>query len=256
MGLNRYYVPSLPASGSTVLPDDELHHAFHVRRESVGNQITAFDGLGNEAHCVITAASKKQIQIVIESLQHAPRVLEGNIVLGIAMPKGDRQRLVIEKACELGIHRLVPLVCERSNWDTKDAAIEKWKRFVIESCKQCERNQLLEIDSPIRFEKWLTNIETSNAAPDQLSFLVHPDIPAEIKPWNLAKLASRLTSPPRLSSLAFSIGPKAGFSPKEVQLAIDHHYQLLQLGPRILRVETAVAAVAAIANCHAPYHSI
>ena len=235
MGLNRYYVPNLPKAGSVLLPAEESHHALRVRREMEGGFCVAFDGKGNRANCKIVRTTKRDVTIEIESFCFEPNELPGKILLAVAMPKGDRQKGVIEKAVELGVHELIPLICHRSVAIPSESSAEKWARIVIEACKQCERNRNMVIASPCSFES-LIQFHSSNS---QLHMIAHPQ--SESEPSNTtACLYNPIEA--SYSEALIAIGPEGGFTEKEVQFADDSKWLRLDLGSRILRVETAVCA--------------
>ncbi len=249
MGLHRYYVPLALSPGKIFLPPEEAHHALRVRRESVGDQCVLFDGLGNEATAVIVSTTKRDCEIKIESIQFAPRDLPGRFTLGVSLPKGDRLRAVVEKAVELGVHELVPLLTERSVKIPTENSIEKLQRFVIEACKQCERNRLMEIKPPIDFDTWLVRA-SENAAENDASMkpsfriIAHPDL-AEHRTTMKQFLISNTAIQPHHGFAA--IGPEGGFTDVEVLKAVNNNWKVIDLGSRILRVETAVASLATIA---------
>jgi 16S rRNA (uracil1498-N3)-methyltransferase len=240
VGLNRYFVPHLPSSGSTELPTEEAHHALRVRRETVGAQCVAFDGLGHIATCRISQVTKRDVSIEVESHRFEPNEPPGRIVLAVAMPKGDRQKAVIEKAVELGVHELVPLICQRSVCVPKELAEEKWLRTVIESSKQCERNRLMAIRSPLSFDSLIqsSSSEDGEVPGPILKLVAHPIsnpstcIGSSARPREVVeKVADRVM---------IAIGPEGGFTHQEIQLVSNAGWRILHFGPRILRVETAV----------------
>jgi 16S rRNA (uracil1498-N3)-methyltransferase len=256
VGLNRYYLPNMPLSGEAKLPSEEAHHAIRVRREKTGNPCLLFDGVGHEAAATFIQIDKREACLHISSVRFDPKVLPGCITLGVAMPKGDRQKEVIEKAVELGVHRIVPIQSQRSVSTTEQSHLDKWRRYVIESCKQCERNQLLEIDSPQRFADW-TNLSQNSL--DSFHWLAHPtpDSPADNQPLDERRFANdtRFTKrdadaekSSKIESIFISVGPEGGFTDQEAQFAIERGWQLIDLGPRILRVETAVSMVSILAG--------
>ncbi len=248
VGLNRYYVSNLPNTGSVSLPPEESHHALRVRREAVGGVCIAFDGRGNEAICRIIEVTNRHVAIAIESHHFKPNELPGHIVLAVAMPKGDRQKAVIEKAVELGVHEIVPLICQRSVSLPNASASEKWMRTVIEACKQCERNRLMEIGQPRTFESMIHVDHSAQSDPSSksLRMFAHPHASEAKASQPSTSLFDRVVI--TYSKILIAIGPEGGFTNDEVQLAIDADWRQLDLGPRILRVETAVCAASIYAS--------
>ena len=248
MGLNRYFVPDLPKSGFIELPPEEAHHALRVRREIVGNSCVAFDGRGNSALCKVTQATKRDLTIEVNAYESESNDDFGSIRLAVAMPKGDRQRAVIERAVELGVHDLIPLVCQRSVSLPSESASEKWQRTIVEACKQCERNRLMTIGEPCTFELLLQSdhFKDSRDHETSLKMFAHPHdsiFDGISKPFSLY---DRYIS--TYSSITIAIGPEGGFTNQEVQSAMEAGWRQLDLGPRILRVETAVCAASIYAS--------
>jgi 16S rRNA (uracil1498-N3)-methyltransferase len=159
----RYYVPQFPASGGQVtLPEAESHHASTVMRVREGEQVTLFDGEGYQADAKVVSVGRKAVVCQAEAKIFLPRRNRSTIELAIAMPKGDRSRDLVERLTELGVDRLVPIHCQRSPWAISDGAIQKWQRVMIEACKQCRRNQIMQIAQPCRVNDFLAQPTTEN----------------------------------------------------------------------------------------------
>jgi 16S rRNA (uracil1498-N3)-methyltransferase len=264
VGLNRYYCPSLPESGSIDLPEEEVHHALRVRRETIGDECVLFDGQGHEATARFLSVNKRSASLELLCHRWAPRIPPGKIILGIAMPKGDRQREVIERAVELGAHRLVPLKVSRGVLVYGADMLSKWRRYQLEACKQCERNQGLEIAEAVGWEEWIMagGSEAGAAEGQKLGghlfgkrcWVAHPRsrLPKTIEA--LAETRSDDVSVPLatdqqpIDEIRVAIGPEGGFTSEELAFAFQYPWRLLDLGERILRVETAVAAVSLLAG--------
>ncbi len=252
VGFNRYFVPNLPQSGSIELPSDEAHHALRVRRETVGSKCVAFDGRGYVAICNIVRVSKRDIAIEIESYAFEPNEPPGHIQLAVAMPKGDRQKAVIEKAVELGVHELVPLICRRSVSLPSDSAAEKWHRTVVEACKQCERNRLMSIGPSLSFESLIQSAVPGDSTKinSSLKMIAHPQRNTTVRDGTIRSPYDPVSE--RYPQVTIAIGPEGGFTNEEVQSAIEAGWSQLDFGPRILRVETAVCVASLYANlCNA-----
>lgn len=248
-------MPDLADDGIVELPEEEAHHAVRVRRENVGHRCIVFDGRGRVAEAIFREVEKRSASVEVRAVKHSPRDLPGDVVLGVSMPKGDRQKDVVEKACELGIHRLVPIVSERSVSVPDSGSIAKWQRYVIEACKQCERNRLMQIDPPISFREWLdlhsssAEAETDEAAgvrSTSLRMIAHPHRGEEDEIDSVLRMLSIPNA--SASSIRIAIGPEGGFAGHEVELAVERGWQALALGERILRVETAVCAAGVLAG--------
>ncbi len=226
------FTPRNPSSGRRhCSADAEAHHLLHVLRARVGDEITLFDGSGSEFSAKITRHTRREVQVEILNRYEADRESARVVTLAVALPKGDRQRVLVEKCVELGVARLVPLETDWSVARPGRSALERLRRTVVEASKQCGRNRLMVIDEPYRLEKLLV----SEALPAGAAYLAHPGGRCGWSDW----------SAQRPSPACVAIGPEGGFSPDEVRLAIEEGWQTLDLGPRILRIETAALAVAA-----------
>lgn len=228
--VNRFFHPQLPESGTVVLDGLEAHHLMHVLRASAGDQVEIFNGAGLVALAQILAIRKRDAELQILSSHHEAKP-EREIIVGTAVPKGDRFDWLIEKSTELGVTRLIPLVTSRSVVDPRDSKLEKQRQAVIAACKQSRRNHLLEI-SPVM--AWTDFVKAE--IPGRSSYIAHPSGDR----LNLAPVES--------SSIVFAVGPEGGFKDDEVAMAIAAGAKAVSLGPCILRIETAVLALAACAS--------
>jgi 16S rRNA (uracil1498-N3)-methyltransferase len=228
----RYFAASLPTAGGIVsLDEHERHHAINVMRIQVGESVVLFDGNGHESIATVQTASKRDVCCETAPATAVDRENTVTTSLGVAMPKGDRSKELVERLTELGVNRLVPLHCRRTPWQVPESAITKWKRLVIDSCKQSGRNHLMQITSPMNIQDWLT---TKELASPSLRYFAHPSADLnQITP----RLSKTLSSKP--SEVFISIGPEGGFSDEEIAIADKHGWQRLPLGKRIYRIETA-----------------
>jgi 16S rRNA (uracil1498-N3)-methyltransferase len=231
----RFFVAS-PITGPGVkLMGEEARHLVSVMRAKVGDEVTLFDGSGAEFVARIEAIRKHAVELSIVSRLEINRELPFRVMLAVALPKGDRQKWLVEKATELGVTRLVPLVTERGVAQPVDSAIERLRRSAVEAAKQCGRNRLLEIGPPVTALDFFAGTVTAelhliaDPAGEQLTTI---ELPA--------------------SDLIAAIGPEGGFTPGELAAAGASGWHSVSLGPRILRVETAAIALAAWAALRQP----
>jgi 16S rRNA (uracil1498-N3)-methyltransferase len=157
------------------------------------------------------------------------------LTLGVALPKGDRQRWLVEKAVELGVTRLAPLRTARGVAQPVDRAVERLRRTVIEASKQCGRNRLMEVLAPQELGDYL-----AGPSGEAARWIAHPGAAA---PDLSAGDAPRASDAPHPVYLA--VGPEGGFTPEEVELARAAGWRPVGFGPRTLRIETASVALAA-----------
>ena len=229
---HRFFLPDFPLQDTVTLDGDQAHHAAHVMRFEVGDSIILFDGQGTEATCEINAISRKRVELTIKDRNTADRALSTELTMAVALPKKDRQKFLIEKLVELGVDRLIPVQAERSVAEANQKVIERIKKQVIEACKQCERNRLMQITDPMSFPQIATwSDQHSQPARRWLA-----------DPYNGVSIATADQGKHEL----VAIGPEGGFSDQEIAVATDTGFQLLRIGPTILRVETAAIASAAI----------
>ena len=250
----RFYIPQLAQSASGWLEGPEAKHATQVLRLSIDDQLHIFDGQGGEAVARIVAVAKNRIQFEVVERPNHDRELTAELTLAIALPKGDRQRILIDAATELGVARFIPLRTHRGVAQPTDNALQRLERIVIEACKQCGRNRLMQVCDP----RTLTELNSTDnsliraSATDELDQVACQDKPLRVvaHPYDARgqrfALSHWLSGPKRPVTIA--IGPEGGFTDDEVQHLIDHNWLAADLGPTILRVEiAAIAAVAQIA---------
>ena len=229
---DRFFLPQ-PITGERVTLDGpEAHHLLHVMRAKAGQRVTLFDGSGAEFDAEIVACGRVDVEVRIHCRHELDRELPFELDVGVSLPKGDRQKWLVEKLSELGVTALVPLETERGVAQPTDAALERLGRSVIEAAKQCGRNRLMRVARPQAWENWVT-AESSRMEVRRL--IAHP----RGKPLGELHLAAPLAT-------RLAIGPEGGFTDAEVAAAIAAGWQSVDLGERILRVETAAVALAAV----------
>lgn len=247
---SRFFLESPPSADLATLTDAEAHHLLHVMRAKVGESITLFDGSGVEYSAEITRLARSSVEARVTATHAIDRELPREVVVGVALPKGDRQRWLVEKLVELGVARCVPLVTRRGVAQPEGGTLEKLRRAVIEASKQCGRNRLLKIDSP---QEWSDYVA---AAPsDSLRFVAHPPALWPIEQQTAGISAGRLGTElldQQSVRCWFAVGPEGGFSDEEVRAAVASHWRPVGLGARILRVETAAVALASLAAASSP----
>ena len=228
---DRYFV-ELPITGSAVtLEGPEAHHLIHVMRAKAGHQVVLFDGSGFEFAAVVDRIGRSSVALQVVSKLEISRELPVQLVLAVALPKGDRQKWLVEKAVELGVAAIVPLNTARSVAAPAESALGRLQRGVIEASKQCGRNRLMEIRQPVAWADLVTSVPK-----DVLRLLAHPAI---------STAANNTADFGQLNCIYAAVGPEGGFTEDEIRLAIDQGWQGIDLGPIILRIETAAICIAA-----------
>ncbi len=218
-------------NASVVLAGTDAHHLLHVMRLGVGQQVTLFDGGGDEFTAEVQSTTRRDVRLAIVERHAIDRESPVLVTMGIALPKGDRQKMLVEKLTEIGVARLVPLVTEHAI-ELKGSTLKKLRRGVIEASKQCRRNRLMQITEPTSFKDFLAeNQESQNS----VRLIAHPTGGS----WSEIESA---TEPNPMYQVA--IGPEGGFSDEEYQAALDAGWLGIGLGERILRIETTAIGMA------------
>lgn len=229
--MRRFYAPvsSITESGVT-LGEDETRHMRDVLRLRVGQEVCVIDGEGREMRCQIDTIGKKLAKLTIIEAA-APTAAESplDLTLAVAMLKRDKFDLVVQKAVELGVTRLVPLETERGDVNVKDAGkkLARWNRIVLEASKQSGRATLMKVDEPKPVIALLGNAEGT--------VIVFAESGGEELPTSVAD-----------GTLIAVVGPAGGWSMSELDRARSAGALLVTLGGRVLRAETAAIAAATI----------
>lgn len=231
----RFFVPHLSNEPTVQLPEDESLHLRQVLRVQPGEMVALFDGSGWEAWGEVLPGGKKDVVLEIRERHWIDRENPGKLTLAVSLPKGDRQKVLVEKLVELGVHRLVPLVTQRSVAQPTASALERLVKQGIAACKQCGRNRLMEIAPPETWEQFANHPLNT----ERKWFL-------NLGGHSLPRLAELQNVSPADLSVCAAIGPEGGWTPSEQEVADAHGWQTVQWGPRIMRVETAAVAVATL----------
>jgi len=236
----RFFVDLPLGSASTLtLPAGPARHV-QVLRLQPGAAVTLFDGAGGEWAAEVLRIGRSEVQVRLGA--HAPveRELPLAVTLALGMPANERMDSLVEKATELGVAAIEPLICERSVLRLAGERAERrrahWQGIAIAAAEQCGRTRLPRI-GPIRsFAEMIDDDTTAPAARFVLS------LHANARPW------SQCIAAPPLGSLRLVSGPEGGLSEFEEQRAIDAGALPVSLGARTLRADTApLAALAALA---------
>ncbi len=244
--LDRYFSEQ-PISGETVrLSGVEAHHLIHVMRAKPGEKVILFDGRGGEWLAEIRRIARTQAELALLSYDAIDRENPFTITIATPLPKGDRQRWLVEKAVELGVAQLVPLRTARSVAQPGDSAPAKLARYVIEASKQCGRNRLMQIAPPVSWPEFVRQTQGISRR-----FVAHPAgrDNAGAQPKDFRSLAEGVPLSPT-DAVVVAIGPEGGFTPDEIALAVAAGWAVVDLGPRILRVETAALVMVVLAVDH------
>ena len=228
---DRYHLPDGFTTSPVSLTGGEFHHLAHVMRRRVGDEVELFDGNGRKVTATITEIAKKTATLEWEQVDVIPPDATFSLTLAVCTPKGDRFRWLVEKAAELGVRRLFPLITQRSVVNPGRSKLEKARQWAIEAAKQCGSAYLLEIGEPVELVAFLNGEGTAD-----VTLIAEPD------GQPIGDPIESLHSP---ADVAVLIGPEGGWTPAECEAAIDAGAKPVSLGKTILRTETAAVAVAA-----------
>jgi 16S rRNA (uracil1498-N3)-methyltransferase len=237
MRLTRIFVPgALAANSEIVLPAQSGEHLTRVLRLEAGAPLTVFNGLGGEYSAVLGARSGKKVlaQLVHHTAVERESALTVTLLQGVA--RGERMDLIVQKATELGVSRIVPVLAERSvvkvDSRQRERKLEHWQSIAISACEQCGRNRVPEVSAPVALGDAIAALPA-----DTLRCLLAAD--------GRESLAAAARSPG--AGVVLLIGPEGGLADNERRYAGVHDFTAYRLGPRILRTETAgLAALATL----------
>ncbi|MBU2880891.1 16S rRNA (uracil(1498)-N(3))-methyltransferase [Psychrosphaera sp. B3R10] len=227
-----YHSSPLQLNSNCELDSDAANHVAKVLRLKQGYKIILFNGDGHDYLSEITDVSKKSVQIL--PLEKAAIENESplNIHLAQGISRGDKMDFTIQKSVELGIMEITPVFTERCGVKLAGERLEKkhqqWQKIAISACEQSGRAIIPVVHPPISLSEFLKQ-ETN-----QLKLNLHPKASTSIK---------TITIPD--SGVRFIIGPEGGLSDEEIRQAGDANYTDIQLGPRVLRTETAALTLLA-----------
>lgn len=229
----RFHVAAgLQTGAQFELPREAAHHAARVLRLRIGDSVTLFDGTGGEYEAKVASLANGGVAVAIGA--HQPRERESP--LGITLVQGiagaDRMDFIIQKAVELGVAAIQPVLTSKSvvrlSKERGEARLAHWQRIVIAACEQCGRNRIPEV-SPA---EPLAQYSPPKAA---AKVMLSPRADKDLK---------QLVQGP----LVLAVGPEAGFDAAEEKLLAQKGFVPARLGPRILRTETAALAALAVLN--------
>jgi len=243
--MHRFHLsPAECKTGPLTLAGREAHHALHVLRVRTGDQVVILDGAGRELLCRVENFDRDKLQLIVLETKSIPAP-PCQITLLQAVPKGKIIESIIQKATELGVTRIVPLLSERVvvDLDEKHAGrkAEKWQQVAVEAIKQCGAAWLPSVDRPVTPKEFLARKETFELP------LVASLQPGAEHPRNyFRKFEAQHGRKPR--SACIWIGPEGDFTAEEVGAITSAGAWPITLGRLILRVETAATYCLSILN--------
>ena len=212
------------------LEDREAHHAIHVLRLRTGDDAQILNGAGDVYDCRVASVDKSTVQLQVIQQQSIPP-LPWRITLFQALPKGKAFDVIVEKATELGAHRVIPIISERvvGSFENNERKLERWRLTAIDAIKQCGSGWLTRIDEPLELNAatnltrdldltLVASLYSGSKHPRELLQSVNSALPIKIGIW---------------------VGPEGDFSPEEIAALTKAGAQPITLGELVLRAETA-----------------
>jgi 16S rRNA (uracil1498-N3)-methyltransferase len=245
MSRRRFYAPreSFAADEeSVVLSPEEARHLRDVLRLRQGDEVYVFDGEGREYLCRVEESGRDFAKLTVsDEVEAASPESPVELTLCVALLKGEKFDLVVQKATELGVSRIVPVVTKLADVrvrDEQDGARRtlRWQRIALEAAKQSGRARVPVVDAPVAFSSLIEN-ETSNDETWRVMF-------AERDGEGLALMTGKLASHPQ--AVRALVGSEGGWTDEEIALAREAEWSVVTLGGRILRAETAAITVVAL----------
>ncbi|HUL45962.1 MAG TPA: 16S rRNA (uracil(1498)-N(3))-methyltransferase [Steroidobacteraceae bacterium] len=237
MRLTRVYVEGPLLSGKRVkLEGNAASHITRVLRLRVGAALILFDGAGGEYEASIDKAHGGEVIVAVGAQQAIERESPLELTVAQGVSRGERMDLVVQKATELGVSRLVPVLTERSvvrlTAQQSDRKVNHWRAIAIAACEQCGRNRLPTVAAPVALRDFLKGAADASS-----------DTRLLLSPVGTAAL----NDVPRPSGgVTVLIGPEGGLTDEEEHAAVTAGFTALRLGPRVLRTETAAIAALAL----------
>lgn len=237
---SQFFVTEKLKPGVISLEGSEYHHLARVLRHQVGDKILLFDGTGKLADGEITFISRTAATVKVDKPYSAPADRGPEITVAVALPRLQRAGWLIEKCVELGVSKFIPLQTEHVVVHPRENKLENLRETIIQACKQCGRAKLMDIVDVV---PWKTFV--ANEFGQQPVVVAHPGgVPFNESLIN--SLCPPVADGQAPSKLLMAIGPEGGFSVEEVTKAMTNGAQLVSLGPRLLRVETAALLMASV----------
>ena len=222
---------TLIANASLELEPEPAHHLARVLRARVGDEVVLFNGDGMDWLGQVKSIEKRRVVVHIGT--SVPSIAESplNTHLGLCLSKGERFDWAIQKATELGVTQITPLLSTRVDVklpaDRLAKKLTHWQQVVVAACEQCGRSRLPSLHPPTDLKHWITAVDAD------LKLVLHHH-----------QVAALPESSPQ--EVALLVGPEGGLTDDEVEAACQQGFQRFRMGPRVLRTETAPAAALAI----------
>lgn len=238
--MHKFFTPEKNFSGNmAIIEGEDVKHISKVLRLEKGTQVVINNCAGKEYIAIIKQMDKKQIVLdILEELNCNNESLI-DIYLFQGMPKANKMDLIVQKGTELGIKEIIPVITERSLMKSEQneyKKLDRWKKIALEACKQSKRTMIPEIKEPVEFKNMLERISG-------MDLIL---VPYEEETANGLKKVFSEIDRSGIKTVAIIIGPEGGFDFSEIKALKEIGAEIVTLGPRILRTETAGFVCASI----------
>jgi len=246
----RFYCAQALQTGASIELSDTTARHVQVLRMQPSQTITLFNGAGGEFEAVIEHMGRQNVRVLVGAHNAIEREASRQVHLAVVMPANDRMDWLVEKATELGVRRITPLISQHSVLRLQGERVEKklahWQAVAISACEQCGRNTLPQIEALQNLSTWLQsdwvahlqNTQDAHSAIQAAVLSLHPST------QGLSEWATKNQS----TSWLLLSGPEGGLNDEEDALARAKGFAAVNLGDRVLRAETAALAALAYFN--------
>ncbi|MDO5552387.1 MAG: RsmE family RNA methyltransferase [Planctomycetia bacterium] len=243
----HYYLSQVPDPESTtaILTGQDAIHLARVMRAVPGDEVFLFDGTGADYRCIIQNIQKDRVETTILEKRCPEQGPSLDLTMAVALPKGERQKWLIEKLTELGVARYIPLRTARGDVKYDENVRDRLRRQAIEASKQCGRLRIMEI-MPEMSRREIMAPHLGLVQEDTVTILAHPKSDGEFGQWSFPRFAERFRVEGVPKRIVLAVGPVGGLTQEEVQEAVDDHWPTLDLGDMVYRVETAAIVAASL----------
>ena len=225
--MSRFLLPAEDWSDAPALTGGEARHLSQVLRIRRGETITVFDGCGRRASAEVMEVARDRVALQLGDVEAVPAPRPA-ITLVQAIPKGKMMDLIVQKAVELGVAAIQPLITRHTVVQPDDRKSDKWRRTALEACKQCGQDTLPHIGEPLPFDSWLATHDAGSGL----------QLIASLAP-GARPMRDVLLGHPDTAAATLLVGPEGDFAADETASALAAGFLPVSLGSIILRVETA-----------------
>ncbi len=231
MKLKRYYIENELNKNTTVyLEGEEFHHLKNVMRTRIGDRVELFNGTTINAEAIVKSIDKNSASLYIEKIEENQSEPKINFTLFQAVAKGEKLSLITQKITELGASNLTVFYSQFTDIKDKTSKLDKLDRVCVSACKQCGRSSTLNINGVISFKDMVSEAKKLDKV-----YVAYENADG-------ITLFNSLNKNANYNNIGLIIGAEGGFSEEEIKVLSDNNFEIISLGKRILRTETAAIA--------------